>query len=517
MPETRSISDSLAILAQTKAEMSQPMNQVLITMTETSSTSDSLAILTQTMADDRAYFTGMLEQLRGELQDLKLSQLEYRAFFIGMLEQLRGEIQELKLSGARASKQLIDETVVALNPLLPTPPPCELSMLPAEIITDIFSRLPAADLVKFRYLNKSYNSLIQSKYFIKLHLLKTVENINETRIWRVLMKGYTRPLWSIKVEALDDYLGLKMSDKSASDAVAPFSRPFQVPVSYSIVGSSNGLLCFYSTTESKFLVCNPCTGAHKYYAGDMVTGDSSRLQPRFVWYQYGFGDDGTGRFKIVRLGRCHGSIKHDYGGQITVEITIFTLGDSCFRQTEQMVPRMVLFENGLYFEGVLHWVDWQDGIIPADVKRGIIVFSLGKEKFEPVMPLPPYDDDETVAIFRLKVICGKLTAFFARTNRNGSSVFEIWVMDIYGVKESWSRKIVLSYPSDDLFENSIEPEVQLISILRNGSVIFNLQDDETAARWVVYDPTEKTFSIIKYDSPPAPQATEYVETLLPPK
>ncbi|KAL9674371.1 hypothetical protein QQ045_030643 [Rhodiola kirilowii] len=105
----------------------------------------------------------MLEQLRGEMQELKLSQLEDRAFFTGMLEQLRGEIQELKLSRA---KQLIDETVVnALNapPLLPTPPPCEISMLPDEIITDIFSRLPAADLVKFRYLNKSYNSLIQSK------------------------------------------------------------------------------------------------------------------------------------------------------------------------------------------------------------------------------------------------------------------------------------------------------------------------------------------------------------------
>ncbi|KAL9673856.1 hypothetical protein QQ045_030118 [Rhodiola kirilowii] len=511
MPETRSISDSLAILAQTMAEMSQ---QILITMPETSSTSDSLAILAQTMADDRAYFTGMLEQLRGELQDLKLSQLEDRAFFTGMLEQLRGEIQELKLSGARASKQLIDETVVALNPLLPTPPPCELSMLPAEIITDIFSRLPATDLVKFRYLNKSYNSLIQSKCFIKLHFLKTAANINETRIWRVLMDSGTRPLWSIKVETLDDYLRLKMSDKSAGDTVAPFSRHFQVPVSYSILGSCNGLFCSYSKKARKFLVCNPCTGAHKYYAGEMVIPDlSDRREPRFDWDEYGFGDDGTGRFKIVRLGMCHGSIKHDYAGQITVEITILTLGDSCFRQTEQMVPQMRLSEDGLYLEGALHWVDWQD------VKRGIIVFSLGKEKFQPVMSLPPYDDDETVEVVGLKVNCGKLTALFARTYQGGSPVFEIWVMEIYGVKESWSRKIALSHPSDDLFGKCIEPLVELITILRNGSVIFILGDDiaELAGRWVVYDPKEKTFSIIKYDPPPWPEATEYVETLVPPK
>ncbi|CAM8976775.1 unnamed protein product [Rhodiola kirilowii] len=121
--------------------------------------------------------------------------------------------------------------------------PSELSTLPAEIITDIFSRIPAADLVKFRYLNKSYNSLIQSKCFIKLHLLKTAANINGTRVWRVLTSSYIRSLWSVKVEALNEYLGLKMSDNSAGDVVAPFSHTIQVPKSYYILGSCNGLLC----------------------------------------------------------------------------------------------------------------------------------------------------------------------------------------------------------------------------------------------------------------------------------
>ncbi|KAL9673686.1 hypothetical protein QQ045_029947 [Rhodiola kirilowii] len=194
-----------------------------------------------------------------------------------------------------------------------------------------------------------------------------------------------------------------------------------------------------------------------------------------------------------------------------MEITIFTLGDSCFRKIEQIVPNMFPLQTGLYLEGALHWVDWKD------VKRGIIVFSFGKEKFEPEMPLPPYEDDETVKVVLLKVCCGKLTVSYYRTNRSGSSVFEIWVMEIYGVKESWSRKIALSYPSDDLIGKFIEPEVELITILRNGSLIFTLEDDKTASTMVVYDPKEKTFSIIKYDSPPSLHATEYVETLVPPK
>ncbi|CAM8978876.1 unnamed protein product [Rhodiola kirilowii] len=81
MPDTRSTSESLDVFAQSITEITQAMNQ-----------------LVQTQSNDRNNLTGMMEQLRGEMQ-------------------------ELRLANARAGKKPIDDsTGTYLNPpLLPTP------------------------------------------------------------------------------------------------------------------------------------------------------------------------------------------------------------------------------------------------------------------------------------------------------------------------------------------------------------------------------------------------------------
>ncbi|KAL9668710.1 hypothetical protein QQ045_006248 [Rhodiola kirilowii] len=98
-------------------------------------------------------------------------------------------------------------------------PSANCQTLPDDLIREIFSRLPASSIVRFKYLNKSFNSLIQSKQFIKLQLHRTVENINETRRWRVLMSICRNPALSIRVEGLDKF-GSQVGhvvDKSGSE------------------------------------------------------------------------------------------------------------------------------------------------------------------------------------------------------------------------------------------------------------------------------------------------------------
>ncbi|KAL9666830.1 hypothetical protein QQ045_001173 [Rhodiola kirilowii] len=70
MPETRSTSE--AMVAQVMAEMSQKMNQIVAQTIE--EMSQKMKQIVQEPSENRAHFTGMLKELRGEMQELKLSQ-----------------------------------------------------------------------------------------------------------------------------------------------------------------------------------------------------------------------------------------------------------------------------------------------------------------------------------------------------------------------------------------------------------------------------------------------------------
>ncbi|KAL9669886.1 hypothetical protein QQ045_007436 [Rhodiola kirilowii] len=208
------------------------------------------------------------------------------------------------------------------------------------------------------------------------------------------------------------------------------------------------------------------------------------------------------------LNTYNSSGDNNHAHQSTVDIRIFTLGGSDWRRKEEKVPRMNLFGRGLYFKGALHWVNGLETVMSTGIKRGIVVFSLGKEKFEQVMPLPEYYDDKKLKRFRLRVVCGKLTAFYCRPNWSYSSGFEIWVMERYGVKESWTKKISITNLKYSAF---VEP----LSFLRDGSLLLNIDHKKV----IVYDPKKRTYNTIESLSPLLPSykasIIEYVESLVP--
>lgn len=90
----------------------------------------------------------------------------------------------------------------------------------------------------------------------------------------------------------------------------------------------------------------------------------------------------------------------------------------------------------------------------------------------------------------------------------------MWNMEEYGVKDSWTRKLMIADPHGGVFQKFMEP----VSLLRNGSVLMNLDFKTTVA----YDAQEKTYStIISHFLPQwcywkIPPRIEYVETLVSP-
>ncbi|KAL9670473.1 hypothetical protein QQ045_008026 [Rhodiola kirilowii] len=390
---------------------------------------------------------------------------------------------------------------------MPSP---NLQTLPDDLIVEIFSWLPASSVVKFRYLNKSCNSLIENKRFVILHLRRTVENINETRRWRVLMlRRGGKSVSCIKVDGLDklrSQVGHMVVDRSICEVV-PMKLDF---CSDEVIGSCNGLFCNYSYKLKKFMVWNPSTGVREYV-------DDCYHPTYWNWWSVvGFGNENDGSatdgFKIVRLtwAKRNNSNEEYYAPHIAVEVRIFTLGGRGWRNSVVMVPMMHLLWDGLYFKGALHWVDTHPSMPAAGVKRGIVVFSLRKEKFEQIMPLPECDDDIKLRHFQLTVMCGRLAVFYCSPFWSNSSTFEIWVMERYGVKESWTKQVTITGLESKIY---MEP----ISFLSNGSLLLNINNQRTA----IYDPKGETCNNIEslsslLPSCGVPSGIEYIETLVPP-
>nr|XP_009770616.1 PREDICTED: F-box/kelch-repeat protein At3g23880-like isoform X2 [Nicotiana sylvestris] len=76
-----------------------------------------------------------------------------------------------------------------------------IPILPAELVTEILSRLPMKPLLQFMCVSKSWLSLISSPEFIKTHLILSANNMDYIH-HKVMMSSYSRHTSNVKVCSL---------------------------------------------------------------------------------------------------------------------------------------------------------------------------------------------------------------------------------------------------------------------------------------------------------------------------
>ncbi|XP_057736613.1 F-box/kelch-repeat protein At3g23880-like [Arachis stenosperma] len=163
-----------------------------------------------------------------------------------------------------APKRLLPSTVTSSQPL---------PVLPDELLTEIFLRLPARLLLSVRSVCRSWRTLISSSQFANYHVQRSITADPTLGGLRFVVYHHTcHYSGNFSVRCL-----FENPSKPTDDAL------FQISGCHQIIGSCNGLMCLLEKvgTDYRVMLWNPCTG---------LTSDLLEIRGYTIWAS-GFGYD----------------------------------------------------------------------------------------------------------------------------------------------------------------------------------------------------------------------------------
>jgi F-box interacting protein len=287
-------------------------------------------------------------------------------------------------------------------------------------------------LMRFRCVCKSWNALVSNPKFIKIHQKKSERNKNlvliekeysSSRMYKSLMVNYL-PISGLVGHSLITLANDHILMEEEEDG-------------FFIVGSCNGLVCLvgYSDLERWLYFYNPATRKLSKKLGTFTVTDKYRDM-------FGFGyDTSTDTHKVVNL--C----------ETSRDARIFSLGDNIWRSIPSFPDVRILYEYlgyaRVYLSGTLNWLVIRKDIT-YDLKNStgenfvIISLDLGTETYTQLLPPQGCGEkllvDPTICVF-MDCLC----TCFSHAEGNKGDQFVIWKMMKFGVEESWSQFLKISY------------------------------------------------------------------------
>ncbi|KAL4570290.1 hypothetical protein LXL04_025942 [Taraxacum kok-saghyz] len=314
--------------------------------------------------------------------------------------------------------------------------------IPPEIITNILYRLPAKSLGRFRCVSKDWLSLISEPQFIKIH-----QNTHNRS--HLIFVSNLHPLYSLPIH-----------HHEAESPQEPTKIRFETDnTSIALHGSCNGLVLLtthHDFTCFQLVVLNPTTGEFLKSQNPVMKSRTDFLE---IEIMYGLGYDSvTDDYKVVIVSyfHNHGIIPPD-----NMSVHVHSLRTKTWKRiTDSPYDHSYgMSLPGVFVNGFLHWIAKKN----SDHLPVIVAFNLADENFSE-LPSPNFKID-----CKLIALNGKLAVFMED---------EVWLMNEYGVRESWTKILVLG----------ILPKIEPMSFNYNGKVLFVKHD-----QIYIYDIEERSF------------------------
>ncbi|CAN8252930.1 unnamed protein product [Cochlearia groenlandica] len=224
-----------------------------------------------------------------------------------------------------------------------------MANIPMDIIHDLFLRLPATTLVRFRLLSKHFLSLIDDPNFISSHLSRTIETGEHVTI---LLRGPRI---------------LRKAELDAPYKVSDVEHPLSGGGGFTeVFGSCNGLIGL-ANSPTDIAVFNPSTRRIRRLPYEPTDFPVNFADLDYVRYGLAY-DSASDDYKVVRISPCKGE---EIGGFLDsgghYEIKIFSLKRNSWKRVkplpfQAMVLRQVHYHleychgKGVVAENSLHWV-----------------------------------------------------------------------------------------------------------------------------------------------------------------
>jgi F-box interacting protein len=375
-----------------------------------------------------------------------------------------------------------------------------LDHLPHEVIVEILSRLPVKSLVRFICVSKTWYSLISSPHFIATHLNRAMSDPqyppylllghydDEMQKARFTLHSSDDPFprkhiykqVNYSFAALNQLLYYHRDEVERTggffECASDFTEFHRPPKSrgqfFSIVGSSNGLLCLADDVSG----CESC----EYVLWNPSIQKAIRL-PRPEshgphMHSLGFGyDPASDDYKLVRLAYLEGKTRIRFN-TVPPLVEIYTLRTGAWRSVAAPGPPYVIGERSFsaLVNGAVHWLA-HTPLCQDAFRNAIVSFNVGDDAFGE-MAVP-----EELQGYLLNMAVTVLNGYLALVpcnRRSGDECHSVWVMKEYGTAESWTK----------LFDIGIEGGLErVIGFTKNGEVLLVTKD----GKLVSYEPSSQ--------------------------
>ncbi|KAJ9553809.1 hypothetical protein OSB04_017854 [Centaurea solstitialis] len=336
---------------------------------------------------------------------------------------------------------------------LPPRRPSTIECLPGELLSEILIRVSAKPLARMRSVSKPWNHLLSQPSFIKSHLHHSLHiNNNNDEILLVLLSGNYDDSFSVTAH-LSRSPHLRLPDFF----IFP-NNPDHCNLSVTFLGSVNGLICYgFRTYPNDYLIqiWNPSLSAvltlPPFNGLDWFLIDDSTHEFHF---RFGY-DPKTDDYKLVKFMSYMlppaDPIDYSYPDIIQArryflndrndvkEVEVYSMRNGSWKLIENRLPSHVIritdedvvCADG--HDGILHWIGSVNGN-----KQTIVTFDLGVETFGEICL------SNSVILERdwngLGFYSGRLCVMSCKKGYE----YEVWVMNEYGVAESWTKLRIFS-------------------------------------------------------------------------
>ncbi|KAM7529938.1 hypothetical protein LguiB_033348 [Lonicera macranthoides] len=340
--------------------------------------------------------------------------------------------------------------------------------LPEPIVLDILSRLPAKSIFRCKCVCKTWLTLFSLPYFSNLHLSNSpIEFLLRGSCPKTLL---LTQLDESPITTCDDKF--RIGRKFMIDLKMHDNQTNQIKVCSSL----DGLICFCENKTNSYYVYNPLTGQNVVVPQCGIKGSRSLG----CW----LGISGkSNEYKLLK-----------FVSNTSVDAFILTLGTNSWRSIA-LTPRYINLNSSYapFVNGALHWVNATRGYgrIGCD-SEVIFLFDFEEEKFGQVPAPDDYysgvgeDCDFGKRYFAngLGVLGGCLSLCYSL---HFKGVYELWVMNEYGIKESWTKLFVIPHK---VGASCYQP----IRLMGNGEILV-LCDNRIVFS---YDPNKKRRRHVKF-------------------
>ncbi|KAF5186647.1 F-box family protein [Thalictrum thalictroides] len=320
-------------------------------------------------------------------------------------------------------------------------------MLPEDVVYHILLWLPVVSLLRFKSVCKAWCSIIESSDFITqhLHLSKSRDNNKMIALTSKMLDFEGGPIFTLRFMLLS---GNNFQMTESLDLPHRFDHRIEPR---GMLVSCNGLIClvhrFYDhTIEDEVSLWNPATKQFRILPKSAV--------PIPVWdgglvdFYYGFGfDNKTNDYKVVRI--IHDDYILDGNQQSRVRVEVYSLNMDSWRVLDVVLPIDIHIASDPrtpYRDGIYCWSGWDSFMENGSViyRNSILSFDFTKEVFG-TMPMPDVYSfvrgslvrcSLKLALLRENIACFEWVRDPPKTDNWHC---KIWVLNEYGVKESWTK------------------------------------------------------------------------------